>query len=198
MGEKEPSRNAMPSGSGLRSLGFAPPLESLTAQMSMTSSQLPDDTQPMTVLPSAANAEAQALWFAAQRRPWASLVVLPAGPGESGLTVANALYDVGALVSGGPMRLLDARNLTLASSASFIVNMSSLVSAPGERRTGGPQRVVVVLSSVHDEPAGVPVVLAADAVVLTVTLGKTTLDSARRTLELVGAEHILGYILVTD
>ena len=146
-----------------------------------------EDTQPLEVLPQTpAGPAANALWFAVQGRPWLSLAVLPAGPGESSLGVANALYDVGALVSGGPIRLLDARAVTLASSASFIVNMSSLVSAPGERRTGGTQRAVVVLSSVIDQLAGVPIVLAADAVLLTLTLGKTTLDSARRTLELVG------------
>jgi hypothetical protein len=157
----------------------------------------PEDTQPLSVLPLApAGTAAHALWFAVQTRPWSCLAVLPAGPGESALSVANALYDVGALVSGGPMRMLDARAVTLSNSASFIVNMSSLVSAPGERRQGGAQRAVVVLSSVIDQLAGVPIVLSADAVVLTVVLGKTSLDDARRTLELVGADRVLGCILV--
>ncbi len=165
--------------------------------MSSAQSKLSDDTLPLSVLPFAtAGTAAQGLWFAVQTRPWASLAVLPAGPGESALSVANALYDVGALVSGGPMRLLDARAITMASSASFIVNMSALVSAPGERRAGGLQRAVVVLPSVIEQLAVVPIVLAADAVLFTVTLGKTTLDSARRTLELVGAERVLGCILV--
>ncbi len=156
-----------------------------------------EETQPLSVLPFApAGAAAHGLWFAVQTRPWTSLAVLPAGPGESALEVANALYDVGALVSGGPMRLLDARSVTLATSASFIVNMSSLVSSPGERRSGGTQRAVVVLSSVIEQLACVPVALAADAVVLTVTLGKTLLSDARRTLELVGKERVLGTILV--
>src|SRR5271165_5120938 len=109
--------------------------------MSSAPSELLDVTQPFAVLPNPDAAAWQSLWFAVQKRPWLSLAVLPAGPGESALNVANALYDVGALVSGGPIRLLDARSLTLASSASFIVNMSSLVSAPGERRSGGQQRV---------------------------------------------------------
>jgi len=156
-----------------------------------------EDTQPLSVLPfaPAPGTSAHSLWFAVQTRPWASLVVLPAGPGESAKDVANALYDVGALASGGPMRLLDARDITLTNSASTIVNMTSLVSAPGERRTG-TQRVVVLLSSVIDVMAGVPIAMAADAVVLTVTLGKTRLDDARRTLELVGAHRVLGTILV--
>jgi hypothetical protein len=157
---------------------------------------LSDDTMPLSVLPSTTSAAGQTLWFALQDKAWSSLAILPAGPGESALGVANALYDVGALVSGGPMRLLDARAVTLSTSASFILNMSSLVSAPGERRQGGTQRALVVLASVLEQMAGIPIVLAADAVVLTVVLGKTTLESARQTLELVGAERVLGCILV--
>jgi hypothetical protein len=156
-----------------------------------------EDTQPLAVLPQLpASSAATALWFAVQKRPWLSLAVLPAGPGESALHVANALYDVGALISGGPIRLLDARSLSMASSASFIVNMSSLVSGPGERRTGGEQRAIVLLSSVIEQLAGIPVVLAADAVLLTVTLGKTTVDSVRRTQELLGPERVIGSVLV--
>jgi hypothetical protein len=156
-----------------------------------------EDTQPLSILPpAAAGMAAHALWFAVQTRPWNSLAVLPAGPGESALGVANALYDVGALVSGGPMRMLDARTVGLASSAAFIVNMSSLVSAPGERRTGGAQRAVVLLSSVVEEMAGVPIVMSADAALLTLTLGKTSLEDARRTLELIGAQRVIGCILV--
>jgi len=163
---------------------------------SAPSTVTPEDTQPLAVLPSPpAGAAANALWFAVQARPWLSLAILPAGPGESALDVANALYDVGALISGGPIRLMDARTVTLATSASFIVNMSSLVSAPGEKRAG-TQRAVVVLSSVVEQLAGVPIVLAADAVVLTMTLGKTRLDDARRTLELIGTERALGCVLV--
>jgi hypothetical protein len=164
--------------------------------MSGAPSELLDVTQPFAILPNPDAAVWQSLWFAVRSKPWASLAVLPAGPRESALAVANALYDVGALVSGGPMRLLDARAVNLTSSASFIVNMTSLVSGPGERRTGGEQRVIVLLSSVIEQLAGIPVILAADAVLLTITLGKTTIDSARRTLELLGADRVIGCVLV--
>jgi hypothetical protein len=164
--------------------------------MSGAPSELLDVTQPFAVLPHPDAAVWQSLWFAVRGKPWSSLAVLPAGPRESALAVANGLYDVGALVTGGPMRLLDARAVSLTSSASFIVNMSSLVSGPGERRTGGEQRAIVLLNSVIEQLAGIPVVLAADAVLLTVTLGKTSIDCARRTLELLGAERVLGCVIL--
>jgi hypothetical protein len=166
--------------------------------MSSAQPSLSEQTQPFAVVPSPPAASAQALWFALQSPEWASLAVLPAGPGESALETANALYDVGALASGGPMRLLDARTVTLSSSASFIVNMTSLVSPSAERRaSGGIQRALVVLASVLDEPAGIPIAVAADAVVLTVNLGATSLDAARETLELIGASRVLGCILLS-
>jgi len=164
--------------------------------MSGAPSMLSDDTQPFSVLSSTPAAAAQALWFAVQRKPWSSLAVLPAGHGGSALAAGNALYDVGLLASGGPMRLLDARAVTLATSASFIVNMTSLLTA-SERRSSAAQRLVVVLASVLEQPASIPIALAADAVVLTVALGTTTLDDARQTIGLVGAEHILGCITLS-
>ncbi|HXX32531.1 MAG TPA: hypothetical protein VEJ89_17650 [Myxococcaceae bacterium] len=164
--------------------------------MSGAPSMLPDDTQPLSVLPSTPAASAQAVWFAVQGKPWSSLAVVPAGHGESALAAGNALYDVGVLASGGPMKLLDGRSVTLATSASFIVNMTSLLTASGDRRPQA-QRLVVVLASVLEQPASIPIALAADAVVVTVTLGTTSLDDARQTLELVGAEHVLGCITLS-
>ena len=155
-----------------------------------------DDTQPFSVLSATPAAAAQALWFALQGKPWSSLAVLPAGRGESSLGAGTALYDVGVLASGGPMRFLDGRGVTLATTASFIVNMTTLLTA-SERRPPAAQRLVVVLTSVLEQPGSIPIALAADAVVLIVTLGTTSLDDARRTLALVGAEHILGCITLS-
>ena len=59
--------------------------------MSGAPSMLPDDTQPLSVLPSTPAASAQAVWFAVQGKPWSSLAVVPAGHGESALAAGNAL-----------------------------------------------------------------------------------------------------------
>lgn len=164
--------------------------------MSGAPSMLSDETQPFSVLSSTPAAAAQALWFAVQRKPWSSLAVVPAGHGESALAAANALYDVGVLASGGPMRFLDGRTVTLSTSASFIVNMTSLLTA-SDRRSPATQRLVVVLASVLEQPGSIPIALAADAVVLTVTLGTTSVDDARQTMSLVGADHVLGCITLS-
>jgi hypothetical protein len=154
--------------------------------------KLTEQTQPFAVVPGAPSAELQRLWFATQARPWNSLAVLPVAPGGPALEVAQALHEVGSRASPVPLRLLDGRSVSLSTSAGLIVNMTALQQA-GPGRQGS--RVVVVLHSVLAELAGIPVALAADAVLLCIELEKTTLEDARRTLALVGgAEKVIGCI----
>ena len=72
---------------------------------------------------------------------------------------------------------------------------------PGERIVttraadeGG--QIVVAIQPIVVEPLGVAVAHAADAVVLCIQLGQTRLDRARRSIELIGAQRIIGAVLV--
>jgi hypothetical protein len=74
--------------------------------------------------------------------------------------------------------------------------------AAPERAPGGPlaftatAQVVVAVQPVVDQPLGIAVAHAADAVVLCVEMGRTRLASARRTIELIGRDRIIGCFLV--
>lgn len=57
-------------------------------------------------------------------------------------------------------------------------------------------QVVVALQPVVEEPLGVAIAHAADAVVLCMQLRRSRLSSARRTIELIGHDRISGAILV--
>lgn len=57
-------------------------------------------------------------------------------------------------------------------------------------------QVVVALQPVVDEPLGVAIAHAADAVVLCMQLRASRLSSARKTIDLIGQERISGAILV--
>jgi hypothetical protein len=57
-------------------------------------------------------------------------------------------------------------------------------------------RVIVSIQPVVVEPLGVAIAHAADAVVLCVRMGATRMKAARRTLELVGPERVIGAFLV--
>jgi hypothetical protein len=160
--------------------------------MSSATPKLGEQTQPFSIVPGAPSPELQQLWFATQTRPWTSLAVLPASAGGPAFEVAQALYDVGSLASGVPLKLVDGRTVSLSTTASLIVNIMGL-QQPSAGRPGG--RVLVVLQSLLAEPAGIPVALAADAVLVCIELDKTTLEEAQRTVRLVGGtDKVIGCI----
>jgi hypothetical protein len=57
-------------------------------------------------------------------------------------------------------------------------------------------RLLISIPAVVSEPLGVAVAQYADGVVLTVHVGKTPLEEARRTIELIGRDRIIGCFLV--
>ena len=134
--------------------------------------------------------ELQQLWFAIQRHPWTSLAVVPADEETSVEAFARPLHEVGRLVLGDRLRLLDVRTLKLEETASIILEMT------GAQSTAARPRFLVQLDSVLSQPSGVPVALAADGAVLCVELGKTRLEQARRTLEILGRSRFLGCIVL--
>src|SRR5688572_24427055 len=77
------------------------------------------------------SAELQQLWFACLRREWASLVVVPAHEGGSGLAVAQALADVGSLHRGSPVKLINAEGIDLGATSRLIIEMTSVVASGG-------------------------------------------------------------------
>jgi|GEM_PF-6025276 len=152
-------------------------------------SKLTEATEPFSVVLGAPTAELQSLWFATQARPWNSLAVVAASPGGPALEVAQALYDVGTRVSALPLKLVDARALSLISSTQLVSNL--LTPPPAGRPYA---RALVVLQSALAEPTSIAVSRAADAVVVCIEFDKTPLDDVRRTLELVGQDKVLGCI----
>jgi hypothetical protein len=136
----------------------------------------------------------QQLWIAVQRLQWASLVVVPADGNNSGGDFGRPLYDVGKLAMGDRLRLLDARELKPDKTASLILDMTG---ANRPHNAGSPEwseRVVVMVESVLTAPSAIPVALAADAAILGVELGRTSLARARETISLLGAGRFLGCV----
>jgi len=135
----------------------------------------------------------QQLWFSLQRRDWSTLVVVPADRNMPVMDFVRPLHEVGRLAMGEKLRLVDARDVKLTRTAPLILEMTG---AGASRGPGGQtgERVLVVIESVLSHPSGVPVALAADAALLCVEMGKTSIAAARETLQLVGAQRFLGCI----
>lgn len=147
--------------------------------------------QPKTARPVEtllAERELQQLWFSTLKRPWNTLVVMPTHAGGDAFDVANALAGVGRVHRGSAVRLIDARGAELGRAVSLISDMSS------HALNGG--LAVAVVDAMSESEAGVPLALAADAVLLTATLGVADLAGARRTLGLLGPQRVLGCVAI--
>lgn len=120
------------------------------------------------------------------RGSWRSLVVVPAQPGLSVRRVADALVDVSGLVRGASAKLFSAEGLELAGAARTIVDMTTHVEQGG--------LAIVAMESVVRKQSGIPIAMAADAALLVVHLGLASIDSAKRTLELIGRDKFIGAI----
>jgi hypothetical protein len=133
----------------------------------------------------------QQLWFSLQGREWTSLVAVPADRDLSAMEFVRPLYEVGRLALGEKLGLVDARDVVLARTAPLILEMTAGGSPP-RGQSGG--RALVVIESVLSHPSGVPIALAADAALLCVEMGTTSLAAARETVKIVGAQRFLGCI----
>lgn len=153
--------------------------------------------------------ELQELWFATRRRPWRSLVVVPASPGRSALPIALALAEVGGVIRMSPVQLVDASGMDLNRIAVLAMDITGEPAGSSwTSGSGGPSReigssryhderaMIVAIDSVLANPLAVPLALAADAVLLMVEYGATDLASAHHTLELIGRERVVGAVLV--
>jgi phosphoribosylformylglycinamidine (FGAM) synthase-like enzyme len=117
---------------------------------------------------------------------WNALAVIPATPDQSASRIASALAEVSHLVRGKEARLFTTEGLEVSGVARVIVDMMHQVDEGG--------LAVVAVESVLAKQSGVPVALAADAALLVVTLGVTSLEECRRTLELIGEAKFIGVV----
>jgi hypothetical protein len=151
----------------------------------------------------------QELWFATRRREWRTLVVMPASGGTSALPIAKALGEVGGFIRMSPVQVIQAEGMDLGKIASLVIDINSAatsaawtMNAPMARAPGGWEpsvrldATIVALDPVVSNPLVLPVALAADAVLLCVELGTTQLEAARRTIELVGRDRIIGSVVI--
>lgn len=161
----------------------------------------------------------QQLWFRLARLPWASLVVVPADRGVSAAEVATSLAEVGTAVGetvtaivadtidyGSARALAELQpRLTSGTAQRATKDVESHEVGPDEPRAAGAHdatplppsgRAIISIGSVVEEPLGIAIVQAADAVLLCVEMGKARLGPARRTLELIGPERLIGAVVI--
>lgn len=125
------------------------------------------------------------LWLALQRTSCMSIALVPIGEGIDTSRLASVLASVGRQHLGKDVGVLDARKVSIATLQSAV---SALIDTEG--------RVIIALSPLGESPAGVELSRAADAVVLCLSLGESAVAEAERVVADVGAERVLGAVIV--
>lgn len=164
--------------------------------------------------------ELQELWFATRRREWRSLVVVPASPGSSALHIAQALGEVGGAIRMSPVHVVNAEGMDLDGIATLVLDIgmeepelkkpepkgSVWTSGSGGWDASGPvgrgapatRATIIAIGAVAENPLILPLALAADAVLLCVEIGRTRMEDARHTVELIGRDRIIGTVLLRE
>ncbi|MFT3768673.1 MAG: hypothetical protein QM820_24770 [Minicystis sp.] len=132
----------------------------------------------------------QRLWLAIQRTPWRSLAVIPAHHDIPTTRVARAITQVATRHLGPTALVGDATAITLD-------RLQAAVSCWIARPEGDP-RVVLALAPVLTSPASLALAQAADAAILCLSLGRTALADAARTVEEVGRSRLLGAVILKE
>ncbi len=167
--------------------------------------------------------EYQELWFSIARLRWATVVLVPADHGGSAADVATMLAQVGTQLSDAPVTAIVANRIDYASVRSLsdlqprlrdghswagAIEVASIPVARADAEPGSNRAVheaqpmppmgrsIIAIQPVVDEPLGVAIAQAADAVVICIEPGKDRMPAARRTIELIGAERVVGAVLV--
>jgi hypothetical protein len=130
----------------------------------------------------------QELWIATQKREWRSLALLGAGEGIPTLATANLLARISWSYSGTPSAVFDLRDVSLRLLEHQLQNVQLQVQ--------NGERVFIALRSIAENPTAIALARAADAVLLCVSLGKTKVKLAKKTVQDVGRERFLGSIVV--
>jgi len=99
---------------------------------------------------SPADLQYQELWFSLGRRPWSSLVLVPADRGGSADEVANRLAEVGKRLSKSPVTAITARSLEYGT-ALALADLPSFVGARSQS-SQGPWSAIEMPPSSLDEP----------------------------------------------
>jgi hypothetical protein len=133
--------------------------------------------------------ELQQLWLQIVRSPWSSLVVIPTEPGTSGRMVTSALAGMTDFYDLGHLRIVQAQGASLQDGVRIAKELTS----------AGPmgERVVAAVDYPMENGGAMPVIMAAEAAILIVRLGSSSIDSTRTIINIAGRERVLGTIALS-
>jgi len=130
---------------------------------------------------------AETIWVAAQRSVWSSLVIIPAEPGLVTSPIAQAVAAVGSAQRGETVEYLHLGGMALAESRALAERLAEKARS---------YRYVAAVDCPLESQTALLLSSSADAAILVVERGHTTLASAKHTLELVGSSRFVGAVVL--
>jgi hypothetical protein len=138
--------------------------------------------------------DVQQLWYRLLSRPWFCLVVVSPDQTPKTLHLAHSLAEFGTLHQRRPVEVIDAQQLDLERAAA-IAHM--VEPEPGARPVADP-RFVMALASPLVNPIAIGLLTASDAVLMLLEKGVTRMPQARKIIEIVGRERLVGAVLAAS
>ena len=126
------------------------------------------------------------LWFELRSSTWRSLAIVPTCEGISEFDVAEKLVMVGVSNTGRALTLINAEGVTTDGTEPTI----ALIHEIEERG----EQVIVVVDSLVDNPAAMPITQAVNGAVLVVRLGRSETGDIERVVLAVGRDRLFGAV----
>jgi hypothetical protein len=133
--------------------------------------------------------EIQDAWLQLIRAKWSSLALVPTAPTTSSRPILDTLAAMADFYELGEFKLVNAEGASLHDSAGLA---HELTLAPSKH-----SRIVVAVDSPAQNGGALPLVTAADALVLLVRLGSSNLAAIHTIIQMVGRERILGAVALS-
>ena len=134
------------------------------------------------------------LWYLLLSRRWSCLVLVSPHRTPNTLRLARDLAEFGAQHRRRPIEVIDALELDIERASTI----ARRIEAKGDLRRLDESRFIVALDSPIANPSAIEVLTASDAVVLLVEKGATTIPEARRIIEIVGRQRLVGAVFALD
>jgi hypothetical protein len=134
------------------------------------------------------------LWYLLLSRRWSCLALVCPERTPRTLRLARDLAAFGAQHRRRPIEVIDAQELDMQRASAI----AGRIEADGDLPHLDGSRFIVAVDSPIANPSAIEVLTATDAVVLLVQKGVTTIPQARKIIELVGRQRLVGAVFTAD
>jgi hypothetical protein len=153
----------------------------------------------MTVLAAEAVTDVRAsgveeLWYLLLSRRWSRLALVCPDRTPRTLRLARSLAEFGARHRRHPIEVIDAQELDMERASAI----ARRIEADEDRPQPDGSRFIVAVDSPIANPSAIEVLTATDAVVLLVQKGVTTIPEARKIIDVVGRQRLVGAVFAAD